>query len=670
MTAPRLSFRRLLIANRGEIALRIVRAAREHGLETVAVLAPDDGGSRHAVAADQCVHLPAGSGYSDIAALMQAVAKSGADALHPGYGFLAETPELAQACRSAKIVFIGPAPETIRLMGDKSLARQAMSRAGLAVIPGYDGEDQDDSHLAREARRVGYPLMIKACAGGGGRGMRRVESPELFDTALTLARSEARQAFGDDRVLLERAIDGARHIEFQLLADRFGQVIHLGERDCSIQRRHQKLIEEAPAPGVDPDTRRKIGESLVAAMKRVGYLGAGTIEMLLAPDGAWYFMEMNTRLQVEHPVTEAVFGEDIVGWQLRLAAGEPLAPELARLVPSGHAIEARLCAENPLLDFLPHSGVLGRWRPPEGIRVEHALADGVPVAPGYDSMLAKIVAYGKDRIEASSRLSRALGELVVLGVATNRDFLKACLAHRDFIEARLTTGFIDQHRAALLGHVAPPPHLLALAACLLLPGLRGPGEPVLTGSLQPLGHRFSVPLRLRAHGVIHEVLVGRVGAREFEVRIGESVDRLSWTSTAEGVVTVLAAGITEQVHFWRDRSMLWLASRAAIISVEDLSWAAMATNERSVQGDASRSVYGPVTAPTQARVSAVRVKSGDTVIAGDWLLSLEAMKIEHRVVAPAGGEVGALYVVPGMLVHAGQVLLDLQPFAAPSNQGD
>lgn len=311
MTVPRLSFARLLIANRGEIALRIIRAARKHGLETVSVLASDDRGARHADAADQCVHLSAGSGYRDIEALMQAVARSGADALHPGYGFLAETPELAEACRAAGVVFIGPAPETIRLMGNKSLARRAMSQAGLAVVPGYDGESQDDAHLAEEARRIGYPLMVKACAGGGGRGMRRVESPEQFAEALALARSEARQAFGDDRMLLERALDGARHIEFQLLADCFGRVVHLGERECSIQRRHQKLIEEAPAPGVDPGARRKIGENVVAAVRSVGYRGAGTVEMLLGPDGDWYFMEMNTRLQVEHPVTEAVSGEGL-----------------------------------------------------------------------------------------------------------------------------------------------------------------------------------------------------------------------------------------------------------------------------------------------------------------------------------------------------------------------
>ena len=656
---------RLLIANRSEIALRIARAARAEGLQTIAIVAEDDAGAIHPSMMDWCVRLPHGAGYLDIDAVMAAARCAGADALHPGYGFLAENPALAQACEDAGLVFIGPAAETIRLMGDKARARQAMVRAGLPVIAGYDGENQDPGHLARQAAIVGYPLMIKARAGGGGRGLRRVDSAAEFDAALAAARAEGRVAFGDDSVLIERAIDGARHVEFQILADRYGKVIHLGERDCSVQRRHQKLIEEAPAPGVEPSTRERIGALVVRALASIGYLGAGTVEMLLAPDGTWMFMEMNTRLQVEHPVTEAITGEDLVRWQLRVAAGEPIPDALGGAAPDGHAIEVRLCAEQVAAGFLPDSGTVLRWEMPEGIRVEHALADGVSVSPRYDSMIAKLVAHGRDREHARQRLKRALGELVVLGVSTNRDFLLRCLDHPDFVAGRCDTGFVAGHLRDLCGGAEDDDlALVAAGACLLTPGADGlPGSPKIC-TPQPLGHRYEIPMRLRIDDGMQEVRVCRTGADTFAVTVGQHRTEIGLQSAGEGAVRLLHAAHAGVVRFARTGAVLWLASASRTIRIEDRTFAAPVAGSTSATGDRTHrapagGVPGQICAPTTARVASLQVAVGDRVNEGAWLLSLEAMKIEHRVVAPAAAWIAAVHVSSGTLVRAGQVLLDL-----------
>ena len=428
----RTPFRKLLVANRSEIALRIARTARALGYRTVAVYSTADTHSAHVAGCDEAVHIgatPPAESYLNISRIIAAARLCGADAVHPGYGFLAENAAFAEACRAAGLVFIGPSPEAIAAMGDKARAKVLMRGAGVPCIPGYEGENQDIPTLLEAALATGFPLMIKATAGGGGRGIRRVDRLEDFEHALRSARSEATTAFGDARVILERIVESPRHVEVQIFGDRYGHVIHLGERDCSVQRRYQKLVEEAPSPVVGKELRKRMGEAAVRAAKAIAYEGAGTVEFLLDREGNFYFMEMNTRLQVEHTVTEEITGLDLVEWQLRLAAGEPLPLAQDEVVLDGHSIQVRLCSEDPRAAFLPQGGRMHLWKLPAGIRVEHALASGAVVPTDYDSMIAKLVTWGRDREEARRRMCLALEELVALGPATNREFLFACLEH-------------------------------------------------------------------------------------------------------------------------------------------------------------------------------------------------------------------------------------------------
>src|SRR5689334_22463862 len=428
----RTPFFKVLIANRGEIALRIMRTARRLGYGTVAVYSDADRDAAHVREADTAVRigkaLPAQS-YLDINAIIAAAKASGASAVHPGYGFLAENEDFARACRDAGLVFIGPSPEAIRAMGNKAAAKEIMQKAGVPIVPGYQGDDQSDAVMLAEAEKIGFPVMIKAVAGGGGRGMRLVADAASFPDALRSARSEAKAAFGDGAVILERAIANPRHIEIQVFGDRYGNAIHLGERDCSVQRRHQKLIEEAPSPAVSSRLRQRMGNVAVAAVRSLRYEGAGTLEFLLDDGGEFYFMEMNTRLQVEHPVTEAITGLDLVELQLRVAAGEPLGLVQEDVKFSGHAIEVRLCSEDAGHDFMPQSGTMARWQVPDGARVEHALRSGSEIPPFYDSMIAKIISHGADREEARGKLICALENVIAFGVITNQAFLMACLRH-------------------------------------------------------------------------------------------------------------------------------------------------------------------------------------------------------------------------------------------------
>ncbi|MGD9946576.1 MAG: acetyl/propionyl/methylcrotonyl-CoA carboxylase subunit alpha, partial [Burkholderiaceae bacterium] len=446
-------FSKILIANRGEITLRVIRSARSLGYRTVAVYSTADAEALHVAQADQAVcigePLPSQS-YLRIPALIEAARATGADAVHPGYGFLAENEDFAAACRDAGLVFIGPSPEAIRAMGDKAGAKRLMTAAGVPCIPGYQGEDQRAERLADEAARIGYPIMIKATAGGGGRGMRLVTAAEEFESLLRSAQSEAKNAFGDATVILEHAIIEPRHVEIQIFCDRHGNAVHLGERDCSVQRRHQKLIEEAPSPAVDAALRERMGATAVAAARAIGYEGAGTLEFLLDTSGNYFFMEMNTRLQVEHPVTEAITGLDLVEWQLRVAAGEALPLRQDEIRFSGHAIEVRLCAEDPAAGFMPQSGTIRYWQAAQQLRIEHALRSGTPVPPYYDSMIAKLVAHGRSRDEARRKLLTGLQDTVMLGIRSNQDFLQRCLMHPDFASGRASTAFIAQHQAELL----------------------------------------------------------------------------------------------------------------------------------------------------------------------------------------------------------------------------
>src|SRR2546421_8669415 len=472
MSGPtkRTPFFKILVANRGEIALRIMRTARRLGHGVVAVYSDADRDALHVREADQAVHigeaLPSQS-YLRIEAIIAAAKASGASAIHPGYGFLAESEDFAAACRDAGLVFIGPSPEAIKAMGNKAGAKSIMQGAGVPCVPGYQGADQSDATMLAEANKIGFPVMIKAVAGGGGRGMRLVTDAAAFPDALRSARSEAQGAFGDETVILERAIAEPRHIEIQVFGDRYGNAIHLGEWDCSVQRRHQKLIEEAPSPKVTPELRARMGAVAVAAVKSIRYEGAGTLEFLLDRSGEFYFMEMNTRLQVEHPVTEAITGLDLVELQLRIAGGEPLGLEQEDIKFAGHAIEVRLCSEDADHDFMPQSGKMALWQMPQRIRVEHALQSGSEIPPFYDSMIAKLISHGADRNEARSRLICGLEQTAAFGVTTNQGFLISCLRHPGFAKGEATTAFIGNHRDELLAPRANANAEAALAALLL-----------------------------------------------------------------------------------------------------------------------------------------------------------------------------------------------------------
>ena len=441
-------FRKILIANRGEIACRVILTARAKGYRTVAVYSDADVDARHVAMADEAVNIgpaPAGESYLAMDRILAAAARSGADAVHPGYGFLSENARFAQACRDAGLVFIGPSPDAIRMMGDKSEAKRRMIAAGVPCIPGYQGEDQSDERMIAEADTVGYPVMVKAAAGGGGRGMRLVHAAADLPTALRSARSEATNAFGDGRLLLERAVIQPRHVEIQVFGDSHGHVVHLGERDCSIQRRHQKVVEEAPSPAVDADLRSRMGAAAVLAAQTIDYVGAGTVEFLLDRDKCFYFLEMNTRLQVEHPVTELVTGLDLVAMQLDVASGKHLPVCQDDVTLRGHAIEVRLYAEDPANLFLPQTGSVKVWQPStaDGVRIDGGIGTGSEISAYYDPMIAKIIAWGQDRDEARRRLAAAVADTIILGVVTNKEFLGRILDAPLFADGQATTAFIE-----------------------------------------------------------------------------------------------------------------------------------------------------------------------------------------------------------------------------------
>lgn len=647
-------FTTLLIANRGEIAMRILRTAKAMGLRTVAVYSSADANALHVLHADQAVHIGAAEparSYLNIDAILAAAKASGADAVHPGYGFLAENAEFAQRCIDAGLVFVGPSPQSIRDMGDKAAAKRRMQAAGVPCIPGYQGEDQATATLQREADAIGWPVMIKAVAGGGGRGMRLVDGPEQFEALLQSAQSEAQHAFGDATVLLERAVIAPRHIEIQVMADRHGHAIHLGERDCSVQRRHQKIIEEAPSPAVTPELRQRMGEAALSAVRAIGYEGAGTLEFLLDAKGDFWFMEMNTRLQVEHPVTEALTGLDLVALQLRIAAGEPLALRQEDVRFAGHAIEVRLCAESPAQGFMPQSGTLAMWRPSDPLlRVEHALTSGTEVPPHYDSMIAKLVAHGSTRQEARQRLLTGLADTVALGVATNQHFLQRCLAHPVFAAGNATTAFIADHQEELL---AQDPSEVAetstLAAALLQSGT--------SQAPSPLAHTLVAPLRFELDGVPHAAQVQRLPGGPYAVALdGAAPVELGLRHMGDGQWQVLRNGVQRAVRLARSggRLLLHLAGRAH--EVRDTS---LAPPDDAVAhgGD------GLLRAAMSGRVTALLAREGEMVAAGQPLLTLEAMKMEHLHCAPRAGRVAVLHVAVGEQVAMRQVVAEV---AAPA----
>jgi len=639
-------FRKILIANRGEIAMRVMRTARAMGFRTVAVYSSADTGSEHVRFADEAVHigepLPAQS-YLNIAAIVEAARTSGADAVHPGYGFLAENAAFAQACRDAGLVFIGPSPEAIRAMGDKAGAKRLMQAAGVPCIPGYQGEDQGEKTLAAEAARIGWPVMIKATAGGGGRGMRLVTSAANFAEQLRSAQSEALNAFGDATVILERAIVAPRHVEVQVFADRHGNAIHLGERDCSVQRRHQKVVEEAPSPAVSEALRERMGATAVAAAKAIAYEGAGTLEFLLDAEGRYWFMEMNTRLQVEHPVTEAVTGLDLVELQLRVAAGEPLPIAQQDVRFSGHAIEVRLCAEDPQQGFMPQSGTLAAWRPSAALRTEHALRDGAEVPPFYDSMIAKLVAHGRTREDARQRLLAGLQDTVALGIPTNQRLLERTLSHAVFARGEATTAFVGDHIDTLLAtDVAGRSRAALLAALLLQLGERGWPS--------PLAHTLPNALRFELDGTVHAARVTPRGAGRFDIALdGQAPVQLALLDMpGDGNLRFSCNELSAQAFVVRHDGRVFFHHDGQAHRLDDLTHVP-ATRADADGGD------GLLRASMNGRVIALLVAEGEAVAAGQPLVTLEAMKMEHVHCAPRAGKV-ALHVAVGTQVAARHVV--------------
>jgi len=653
-------FTKILVANRGEIALRVMRSAREAGYRTVAVYSSADANARHVHEADQAVcigeALPAQS-YLNIGAIIDAARKTGADAVHPGYGFLAENEHFSQACRDAGLVFIGPSPQAIASMGNKAGAKGLMIEAGVPCVPGYQGEDQSEARLLAQAQRIGWPVMIKAVAGGGGRGMRLVASAAEFSDLLRSAQSEAKNAFGDATVILEKAIVEPRHIEIQVFADRHGHAIHLGERDCSVQRRHQKLIEEAPSPAVSVELRARMGAAAVAAAKAIGYEGAGTLEFLLDRDSNYYFMEMNTRLQVEHPVTEAITGLDLVALQLRVASGEPLPLAQEDVTFRGHAIEVRLCAEDADRGFMPQSGTMALWQPTARLRVEHALGNGGEIPPYYDSMIAKIISHGATREEARRKLVAGLQDMVALGVTTNQVFLASCLQHPVFARGDATTAFIGQHQdTLLLRDPALAQRAAALAAVLLLETSTGAQR---RGAGRRLSHTLPVALRFEMNGSRQAATLGELGGHRHQVSVDGQCHEVEVLEMASHRVRFVCDGVMESAAYLRDGARLHFSLSGVPREVLDITRAASVRQEGQGASD------GKLRASMNGRVVAVLVEPGQRVQAGQPVVTLEAMKMEHIHAAPVAGIVKTLHVSTGDQVSAHRVVAEIE--ANPEN---
>ncbi|KOG56574.1 acetyl-COA carboxylase [Streptomyces griseoflavus] len=646
-------FDTVLVANRGEIAVRVIRTLRALGVRSVAVFSDADADARHVREADTAVRIgppPAAESYLDASRLIEAARRSGAQAVHPGYGFLAENTAFAAACADAGLVFIGPSAEAIELMGDKIRAKETVRAAGVPVVPGSSGSGLTDAQLADAAREIGMPVLLKPSAGGGGKGMRLVRDEALLADEIAAARREARGSFGDDTLLVERWVDRPRHIEIQVLADAHGNVVHLGERECSLQRRHQKVIEEAPSVLLDEATRAAMGEAAVQAARSCGYRGAGTVEFIVPGDdpASYYFMEMNTRLQVEHPVTEYVTGLDLVEWQLRIAAGEPLAFGQDGVRLTGHAVEARICAETVSVregarGFLPSGGTVLALAEPhgDGVRTDSGLSEGTEVGSLYDPMLSKVIAYGPDRATALRKLRAALAETVVLGVPTNTGFLRRLLAHPAVAAGELDTGLVEREMDALVPAEVPA-EVYAAAAAVRNAAL----EPVADGGwVDP----FSVPDGWRIGG-------RTVPAAHWVKVAGHEPVRVTGTGhvTADSV-RVTVDGV---VHTFR-RAGDWLGRDGDAWHVTDHDPVA-----DTLRGAVGAHGMDALTAPMPGTVTVVKVAVGDEVAAGQGLLVVEAMKMEHVISAPHAGTVSELGVSPGSTVAMDQVLAVVDPHAS------
>ena len=663
-------FKKILIANRGEIACRVATTARRLGVRTVAVYSDADAGARHVALCDEAVHIgaaPARDSYLRGDRILAAARATGAEGIHPGYGFLSENEEFAQACAAAGIAFIGPPPGAIRAMGSKSEAKTLMEKAGVPLVPGYHGAEQDAAFLRAQADAIGYPVLIKASAGGGGKGMRVVRASDEFEAALASCKREAASSFGDDRVLVEKYLERPRHIEIQVFADAHGGCVYLFERDCSVQRRHQKVIEEAPAPGMDPARRRAMGEAAVAAARAVNYQGAGTVEFIAGPDGTFYFMEMNTRLQVEHPVTEMITGHDLVEWQLRVACGESLPVSQAQLAIHGHAIEARIYAENPDKGFLPAIGTLTHMalpaavefrrnaqdvalHDPAPVRIDAGVRAGDAISPHYDPMIAKLIVWGADREQALARMRAALADTHIVGLASNVDFLTRLMHESSFARAQLDTGLIERNRATLFPERTQVPHeMLALAAARSIADEQAAAgaDPWQSRHGWRLNTVYERTLTFKSDLGVHDLVIvyGRDG---FVFEHGDlsaplAIDAAAGTRLAlrfDGrrlAADVVADG--DDLHVFLDGRHLMLTRVDVIAHAGE---------------DATE---GRMTAPMPGKVIAVNVARGVRVAKGAALLVMEAMKMEHTIVAPADGVVEDILYGVGDQVAEGAALV-------------
>ncbi|MCW2919589.1 MAG: Carbamoyl-phosphate synthase chain ATP-binding protein [Actinomycetia bacterium] len=648
-------FSAVLIANRGEIAVRIIRTLRELGIRSIAVYSEADAGARHVREADEAIRI---SGYLDIEAVIDAARATGAEAVHPGYGFLAENAAFARACAAGGLVFVGPPPEAIEGMGDKIRAKQTVTAAGVPVVPGRDEAGLSDTELAEAVRELGLPVLLKPSAGGGGKGMRLIQSLDEIPDAIDSARREARGAFGDDTILVERFIENPRHIEIQVFADQHGNLVHLGERECSLQRRHQKIIEEAPSPLLSERQRARMGASAIDAARAVGYVGAGTVEYIVPADrpDEYFFMEMNTRLQVEHPVTELVTGLDLVELQLRVAGGEPLpfAQDEVRL--DGHAVEARVYAEDPSRGFLPTGGrVLALSEPSgHGVRVDSGMTTGGEVGSSYDPMLAKVIAWGPDRTAALSRLDRALASYTLLGVPTNVAFLRSLLAHPDVVVGRLDTGLVERSQDGLVHDEVPDEVLAAAALARTLALETGDPDPWATHDGWRLGEPAWTTWRLSVNSrePVDVRVRGRGSATEVTVNGGPPAAGDATASGGELAVTY--AGRTVRYARVQDGDALWLGH-------EGRAWAIKEAAQGSAGAGTVAAASGVVRSPMPGTVLAVKVSEGEKVTTGQPVVIVEAMKMEHTVTAPIDGVVTRLPAGTGAQVALDAVLAEITP---------
>ena len=668
-------FTKILIANRGEIACRVAATAKRMGVKTVAVYSDADANAKHVAACDEAVHIGASApkdSYLRWERIIEAAQQTGAQAIHPGYGFLSENEDFAQACQNAGLVFIGPPPSAIKDMGLKAESKQLMEKAGVPLVPGYHGADQDPVLLQREADRIGYPVLIKASAGGGGKGMRAVDKSEDFAAALASCKREAINSFGDDAVLIEKYVQRPRHIEIQVFGDTQGNYVYLFERDCSVQRRHQKVLEEAPAPGMTPELRARMGEAAVAAARAVQYVGAGTVEFIVEQPGGYahpeqmkfFFMEMNTRLQVEHPVTEAITGQDLVEWQLRVASGEPLPCLQDQLKITGHAIEARICAENPDNNFLPATGALHVYGLPEcvtfergAVRVDSGVRQGDVISPFYDSMVAKLIVHGDTREQALARLDEALAQTHIVGLATNVQFLRRVARTDSFAKAQLDTGLIPREEAVLFKQ---EPVGLPLAAAAAV------AQTLLHERASEGADPFSRRDGWRSHGLVErrfEFDFGGAHAKASLTYLHDGALRLTVGEGAEAVTGPLVFAPTERGIDLQYAGQRTLAAVYAQGETDHVFTPQGATQIVAIDllahAGEDQDEGGRLTAPMPGKVVSFAVQAGDKVTKGQALAVMEAMKMEHTIAAPADGVVAELLYAPGDQVTEGAELLKL-----------